>query len=169
MKEEQHCNRVRTWGSVAAACVSLSVTALTGCGTNDPLIGPLGPVDAATDTGSSGSSGGIGDSGGVHTVGVDSGTDAGDGGPVATFSVGGIVSGLAGTGMVRQNNGGDDLTVNANGSFVFPTKLATKAAFAITVKTQPTAPTQTCTVTGGTGTIASGNVTSVVINCAVNT
>ena len=39
---------------------------------------------------------------------------------VTSFSVGGSVSGLSGT-VVLQDNGGDDLSVTANGSFTFAT------------------------------------------------
>jgi len=79
-----------------------------------------------------------------------------------TYSVGGTVSGLTGT-VVLQDNGGDNLSVTANGSFTFATKLATGAAYAVTVLTQPTG--QTCTVSGGTGTVASANVTSIAVTC----
>ena len=41
-------------------------------------------------------------------------------GSLATFSVGGTVSGLSGT-VVLQNNGGNDLSVSANGPFTFTT------------------------------------------------
>jgi hypothetical protein len=81
----------------------------------------------------------------------------------STFSVGGTVSGLSGT-VVVQDNGGDDLTVSANGPFTFATKLATGAAYAVTVKTQP--PGQTCTVANGSGTVGSVNVTTVTVTCA---
>ena len=39
-----------------------------------------------------------------------------------TYSIGGSVSGLSGT-VVLQDNGGDDLSVSANGGFTFATKL----------------------------------------------
>ena len=81
----------------------------------------------------------------------------------ATFSVGGTVSGLSGT-VVLQDNGGDNLSVTANGSFAFATKLASGAAYSVTVKTNPSG--QTCTVTGGSGTVGSANVTSVAVSCA---
>jgi len=57
----------------------------------------------------------------------------------------------------------DDLTVASGAtSFTFATKIATGAAYAVTVKTQPTG--IICAVTSGTGTTAA-NVTNVAVNC----
>jgi hypothetical protein len=81
-----------------------------------------------------------------------------------TFSIGGNVSGLTGT-VVLRNNGGDNLSVGANGAFTFATRVASGAAYAVTVLTQPAG--QTCTVTNGSGT-ANANVTTVVVTCANN-
>jgi len=83
----------------------------------------------------------------------------------ATVTVGGTVSGLAGTGLVLQDNNGDDLPVASNGSFVFATAIGSTATYSITVKAQPTAPVQGCTVSNGSGTAAGANVTSVTITC----
>ena len=85
-----------------------------------------------------------------------------------TYSIGGTVSGLSGTGLVLQDNGGDNLAVTANGSFTFPTKVASGGAYAVTVKTQPSSPAQTCVVTNGAGT-ASANVTNVTVACTTTT
>ena len=41
----------------------------------------------------------------------------------AVYSIGGTVSGLSGT-VVLQDNGGDDLSVTASGSFTFATSVA---------------------------------------------
>ena len=79
-----------------------------------------------------------------------------------TYSVGGSVSGLSGT-VVLQDNSGDDLTLTANGSFAFATKLADGAAYNVTVKTNPSG--QTCSVANGTGTIAAADVTNVAVTC----
>ena len=57
----------------------------------------------------------------------------------ATYSVGGTVSGLSGT-VVLQDNGGDDLSVSANGAFTFATALAAGSAYNVTVKTNPAGP-----------------------------
>src|SRR6516165_5783968 len=84
-------------------------------------------------------------------------------GSSATYSVGGSVSGLSGT-VVLQNNGGDNLTLTANGTFTFATPLAGGAAYNVTVKTNPTG--QACTVANGSGTIGTANVTNVAVTCA---
>lgn len=88
--------------------------------------------------------------------------------PPATFTIGGTVTGLAGGGLVLQNNGGNNLAIKASGKFTFTTAVNSGAGYKVTVMTQPTSPTQTCAVTGGTGT-ATANVTSVAINCTTNT
>ncbi|HEV2100406.1 MAG TPA: beta-propeller fold lactonase family protein, partial [Stellaceae bacterium] len=54
--------------------------------------------------------------------------------------------------------------VSQNGSFTFATSLATATSYTVTVSTQPTG--QTCTVTNGTGTTASANVTNVAVGCS---
>ena len=86
----------------------------------------------------------------------------------SSFAVGGGVSGLAGTGLVLQDNGGDNLAIAANGAFVFAGKLEAGKAWAVTVKSQPLSPSQTCTVAGGAGTMGSAAVTSVAVTCVTN-
>jgi 6-phosphogluconolactonase (cycloisomerase 2 family) len=84
----------------------------------------------------------------------------------ATFSVGGTITGLTGAGLVLQDNGGDNLTVAANaGTFTFATPLPVGSTYAVTVATQPTGPTEVCTVANGTGAISVGNITSVTVTC----
>ena len=87
-----------------------------------------------------------------------------------TYTVGGTLSGLDTAhleSVVLQNNGGDDLTRNTNGSFTFPTTVAEGATYQVTVLTQPA--TQTCTVSNGIGTMGGSNVTNVTVTCATNT
>ena len=69
---------------------------------------------------------------------------------------------LTGT-VVLQDNGGDNLTVTANGSFTFATPVTDGGSYAVTVKTQPSG--QTCTVASGSGTVSGANVTSVAVTC----
>ncbi len=86
-----------------------------------------------------------------------------------TYAIGGTVSGLSGSGLVLQDNGGDNLSVTANGAFTFATKIASGGAYAVTVHTEPSSPAQTCAVTSGTGTVTSSNVTNVSIACTTTT
>jgi len=86
--------------------------------------------------------------------------------PAPTYTVGGTVTGLTGTGLVLANNGGNNLSISANGAFAFTTALASGATYAVTVITQPSAPAQTCTVANGSGTVASANITNVTVTCA---
>ena len=82
-----------------------------------------------------------------------------------TFTIGGTVTGLSGTGLVLQDNGGDSLTVTASGPFTFKTAVTGTDVYAVTILTQPTGPSQTCVITGGTGT-ATANVTTVQVACS---
>lgn len=100
--------------------------------------------------------------------GGNGGSGSGNPAPPPTYSVGGSVSGLAGTGLTLRNNGTNDLAVAANGNFSFPTSLASGSAYAVTVATQPTIPVQTCTVTNSSGTLAGANVTNIAIVCTTN-
>lgn len=76
------------------------------------------------------------------------------------FTVGGMLTGLpAGDSVVLQNNGGDDLTLSADGVFTFATGVYDGQAYAVTVSTQPTS--AYCYLEMESGTIASANVTDV--------
>ena len=89
----------------------------------------------------------------------------GGGGGTTSYTISGTVTGLTGSGLVLQNNGGDSLSVPANAtSFTFKTQVASGGAYAVTVGTQPSNPVQTCTVSNGSGT-ASANVTNVMVTC----
>lgn len=81
------------------------------------------------------------------------------------FTVGGTVTGLAGSGLVLQNNGGDDKTITADGAFTFATSVDSGDMYAVTVSTQPSAPVQVCTPTNATGTVAAAAITNVTITC----
>jgi 6-phosphogluconolactonase (cycloisomerase 2 family) len=83
--------------------------------------------------------------------------------PPPTYAIGGNVTGLTGT-LKLTDNGTDTLTVTASGSFTFATQLLSGATFAVTIGTQPSG--QVCTVSGGSGSVASANVTSVAVSCA---
>jgi len=89
--------------------------------------------------------------------------------PVASYTVGGAVVGLAIDGTVTlQNNGTDDLLINLSGAyFTFPTAIPDGSTYNVTVSVQPDG--QTCTVTYlGSGTISGANVTNVGVTCVDN-
>jgi Galactose oxidase, central domain len=83
-----------------------------------------------------------------------------------TATIGGTISGLAtGASVILQDNGGDSLTLTANGPFTFKTAVTGPTdAYAVTVNTQPATPNQICTVASGSG-IATANVTNVAVTC----
>jgi len=83
---------------------------------------------------------------------------------IATYTVGGTVTGLTGTGLELQNNGGDTLAVAAAATaFTFATELPDLATYAVTVLTHPTG--QTCSVTDGSGAIATADINNVSVAC----
>lgn len=83
--------------------------------------------------------------------------------PPGPFTVGGTVSGLTGTGLVMQNNAGDNLAVAADAtSFAFATRVANGATYGVSVLAQPAG--QTCTVQSGSGTVTA-NVANVAVVC----
>jgi subtilisin-like proprotein convertase family protein len=119
---------------------------------------PSSPAQTCTVTSGSGTIG----SANVTNVAVACTTN-----PPQTYSIGGNVSGLSGSGLVLSLNGGaQTLPVSANGSFTFPTALADGSVFDVTVTTQPTSPTEVCTVANGSGTLAGANVTNVAVTCS---
>jgi hypothetical protein len=97
------------------------------------------------------------------------GGGGGGGGGATTFTIGGTITGLTGTGLVLVDNGNDSLTVAAGSTaFTFKTAVASGGAYAVTVGTQPSSPSETCTVANGSGT-ATANVTSVAVTCTAAT
>src|ERR1035437_10324073 len=80
---------------------------------------------------------------------------AGGGGVVSptSYSIGGTVSGLAvGNSITLSDNGSDSISVSANGTFTFNTKLPSSQAYSVTLSsTSPVV--QPCSVTYGSGTM----------------
>ena len=83
----------------------------------------------------------------------------------SSSSVGGTVSGLAGTVTITLN-GTENLAITSDGSFTFSTPVVSGAGYAVTVTTQPA--TQTCTVNNATGTAAGTPITTVQVVCTSN-
>jgi hypothetical protein len=86
------------------------------------------------------------------------------------YAVGGSIAGLTGAGLVLQDNGGDDLAIAAGAtSFAFATPVASGTGYAVTVKTQPTGPAQTCVVAAGAGVVGNAAVGAPALTCTVDT
>lgn len=91
---------------------------------------------------------------------------AGCGGGAADATVGGTVVGLSGgTNVGLLDNGGDPITVSANGNFSFDQKIQSGSAYAVTVQNQPIG--ETCTIANGSGTIdgEGDDVTNITVSC----
>ena len=86
--------------------------------------------------------------------------------PPTTWSVGGVVSGLAGTGLVLRDFGKSaDLGITRNGPYEFDDLRLPGTAYDVRVAQQPTAPLQQCTVENATGTVGDANVVDVNVTC----
>ncbi|MEP4485994.1 MAG: hypothetical protein ABJ013_10225 [Halioglobus sp.] len=84
-------------------------------------------------------------------------------------TIGGLLTGLvAGDTLILQNNAGDDLTLTADGAFTFVTPVDSGDPYAVTVLTQPVGPSETCTVSNGSGTTPAANVDTVTVTCSLN-
>jgi len=82
-----------------------------------------------------------------------------------TYSIGGDVVGLSGTGLVLRLNGGDDTVISADGPFSFATELMESVPYEVTAVAQPSMPDQFCMVSQGSGTVGDDDVTDVVFDC----
>jgi 6-phosphogluconolactonase (cycloisomerase 2 family) len=82
---------------------------------------------------------------------------------IPTFTVGGTVTGLLGTGLVLQNNGGDNLPFSVSGAFTFATKLPSNTNYAVTVLSQPSS--SICSVANGTGAVTNANISNIAVTC----
>lgn len=85
--------------------------------------------------------------------------------PPAVYSVGGYVAGLTGSGLTLSYNGGPAVAISRNGAFTSATGVATGTAYTLTVVGQPANPAQTCSVSNGSGTVATANVTTIGVFC----
>jgi hypothetical protein len=90
----------------------------------------------------------------------------------APNTISGTVSGYAGSDMVLQNNGKDDLLITAGSTtFTFSKKVSFGSGYSVTVKTQPTSttPHQLCEVTNGKGSVTGSNITNILVTCTTHT
>jgi uncharacterized delta-60 repeat protein len=86
--------------------------------------------------------------------------------PLPSFTIGGSVTGLVGAGLVlHQETQAEDLAAS-NGAFTFANPVRSGLEYNVIVRTQPSNPTQVCSVANGGGTVADTAITNVVVSCA---
>ena len=81
------------------------------------------------------------------------------------FTLGGSVTGLSGGSLVLSGGGQTVSVASGGSSFVFANTVAVGSAYSVTVQTQPA--NQNCSVSNATGTIATGPVGNVSVNCSL--
>ena len=87
-----------------------------------------------------------------------------------TYEVGGTVSGLTGSGLTLATAGEPSLSVLSGATtFDFSNQIASGTAYTVTVATQPSSPSQTCTVASGSGTVTNGAISNIAVTCTTNT
>jgi sugar lactone lactonase YvrE len=140
-------NASYTFGTLLAVGQAYNITVKTQ---------PVNPTQVCTVSGGTGTV----TSNGIGAVDVTCVTQS--------FAVGGTVQGLLGSGLALQDNSGDVLALGASGPFTFAAAVESGQPYVVTIKTQPQNPAQVCNVTAGSGTVTSGPITSVLVNCAAS-
>ena len=85
----------------------------------------------------------------------------------AGVTIGGNISGLtAGQSVTLLNNGGDAISLSANGAFTFPTALSSGASYQVSIGTQPL--DETCFIANAIGSVTTANITNVTVTCIPN-
>jgi DNA-binding beta-propeller fold protein YncE len=85
-----------------------------------------------------------------------------------SYSVGGTVSGLVGTGLALSLNGGAPIPISTDGPFQFPGTLLSGTNFNIAAATQPVGPFQSCLADNGSGTVGGSNVSVSVVCTSIS-
>ncbi|MCH8844472.1 MAG: hypothetical protein IID61_16050, partial [SAR324 cluster bacterium] len=83
--------------------------------------------------------------------------------PAPDYALDVTVTSLSGS-LVLQNNGGDDLTITADGTFTFATALADGENYNVTIVSKPAE--QSCAVFSASGTVNGDDVTDVAVKCS---
>lgn len=80
------------------------------------------------------------------------------------YAIGGTLTGLApGKSVSLENQDGSPLTLTTNGAFAFGPKQTQGTIFLIKVSSPPVG--ETCTVSGGSGTVGAADVTTAMVTC----
>jgi hypothetical protein len=84
----------------------------------------------------------------------------------ALYTISVAVTGLTGTGLVFQDNGGDNLSVPTSGTYPFATQIASGSTYNVTILTQPSG--QSCSLGSNAAGTATADVT-VAVTCGATT
>lgn len=95
------------------------------------------------------------------------GGGSGNNGGNSTYSITASVQELSSGGLVLLVNNAQVSVNNGATSVSLASGLDTGATYTVTVQAQPTG--ETCSVSNGSGTVVTSNVTNIVVNCAANT
>ena len=88
---------------------------------------------------------------------------------VNTFRVGGLLSGMAGEGLIVSLNETWEVRPESNGDLTFQSAyLPDGTSFLVEVLAQPEGPNQTCIVENGEGTLNGGDITNLDVQCTTN-
>jgi hypothetical protein len=79
------------------------------------------------------------------------------------FAIGGALVGLMGSGLILQNNGGDDLVLDQNGEFWFATPVMDGHTYNVTLAVLP--PGESCVVANAVGSVRGAVVASIIVTC----
>ncbi|MFH0976958.1 MAG: hypothetical protein V1874_14340 [Spirochaetota bacterium] len=82
--------------------------------------------------------------------------------PEVKYTIGGTVSGLSGT-LILKNNNYYQVTITSNGYFIFQNTFSNCSNYSVTVTSKPS--NQVCTITNGSGTLNNANVTNIQVVC----
>jgi hypothetical protein len=140
----------RSWRRVAVGLVPIAAFSVGGCGSSGS--GRAATTPAPVDAGHAPD--------GSDASPAASATDAGP--TPGSYAISGYVVGLA-AGAVVLRLGQELLTVSANGSFTFASRLADNAGYSVAVDAEP--PGELCTVANSSGTVAAADVVMVAVTC----
>jgi uncharacterized delta-60 repeat protein len=82
-----------------------------------------------------------------------------------SYTLGGTVTGLLGSGLILTNLSTNDLEIMADGTFAFAQNFGSGSRYEVRVAAQPTGPGQFCSVSNGSGIIVDSDVTDIEVTC----
>jgi 6-phosphogluconolactonase len=91
--------------------------------------------------------------------------------PPKTYTLGGTITGMVGSGLALADNGSPYTDTGYAADGFYPSLLGEYlfgTTYNVTIATQPTNPTQTCVIANGAGTVGGASVTNIDITCTTN-